>query len=132
MSSILKLAVISSSLAWLGTAAGVASADGHEQARQLLQRSEARTEVKPAFGGVRIVAQDGHELARRMIEGTGWVAQASSPQHESVSLIVESDQAGDGHTKARNLLARPPSKPATAPAGRASARVETSAKLTRQ
>jgi len=132
MSSILKLAVIGSTVAWLGTAAGVASADGHEQARQLLQRSEARTEAKPAIGAVRIVAQDGHEQARRMIEGTGWVAQESSPQYESAGLIGESDHAADGHTKARNLLARPLSKPDTARAGRATARVETGSKHTSQ
>jgi len=132
MSGILKLAVISSTVAWLGTAAGVVSADGHEQARQLLQRSEATTEAKPAIGVVRIVAQDGHEQARRMIEGTGSVAQESSPRYESAGLVVESDQAVDGHTKARNLLARPLNKPDTTRAGRASASVDTNSKHTRQ
>jgi len=132
MSSILKLAVIGSTVAWLGTTAGVASADGHEQARHLLQRSEAKTEAKPAIGVVRIVARDGHEQARRMIEGTGLVAQESGPEYEIAGLIVESDQVADGHTRARNLLARPLNKPDTTRAGRTTARVETSPKQTRQ
>lgn len=105
MSKILKFAIIGSTVALLYT--GVANADGHEQARQLLQRSEAKTEAKPVIGVVRAVAQDGREQARRMIEGPGFVAQESGTQYASAGLIVESEPAVDGHTAARNLLARP-------------------------
>lgn len=105
MSKILKFAVIGSTVALLYT--GVANADGHEQARQLLQRSEAKTEPKPVIGVVRVVARDGHEQARRMIEGPGFFAQESGTQSEGAVLIVESEPAVDGHVAARNLLARP-------------------------
>ncbi len=127
----LKFAVIGSTVALLYTAAGVANADGHEQARQLLQRSEAKTEVKPAIGVVRVVAQDGHEQAQRMIVGASFVAQESGPQYEKVGLIVAADPAVDAHTKARNLLARPLNKTDTTRARRASAGVETTSQHAR-
>lgn len=111
MSTKLRLAVISSTagLLVMAAAGGIAYAapDGHEQARQLLQRSEAKTEPKPASVAVRVVAQDGREQARRMIEGRNFVGQASRTQNEAAGLVVESKPAVDGHTAARNLLARP-------------------------
>ena len=75
MSNISKFAVTGLAVALLGTAAGVANADGHAQARQLLQPSEPRTEVKPVVRTARVVARDGHEQARYMIEGAGFAAR---------------------------------------------------------
>ncbi len=129
MSKILKFAVIGSTIALLSTATGVANADGHEQARQVLQRSQAKAEAKPVIGVVRVVARDGHEQARLMIEGASFVAQEGGPQYESAGLIVESDETVDAHTKARNLLARSlVTKPHATRAGRASAGVKTTSK----
>ncbi len=111
MSTTLKFAVISSTLGlFVMAAAGgnaYAAPDGHEQARQLLQRSEAKTEPKPAVVAVRVVAPDGREQARRMIEGRSFVEQAGQTQNEAAALIVQSKPAVDGHTAASNLLARP-------------------------
>jgi len=111
MSTTLKFAVISSALGLFVMAAtggnAYAATDGHEQARQLLQRSEAKTEPKPAIVAVRVVASDGREQARRMIEGRSFVEQAGHTQNEAAALIVQSKPAVDGHTAARNLLARP-------------------------
>ena len=102
-----KFAVTGLALALLGIAAGVANADGQEQARQLLQRSEPRTEVKPLAGvAARVIAQDGHEQARRMIEGSTFAPQVSRPQYERLPLPAEPDEAVDGQAKARNLLSR--------------------------
>lgn len=106
MSNISKFAVAGLAVALLSTAAGFANADGQEQARQLLQRSEPRTEVNALVGVVRVVAQDSHEQARRMIEGSSIAAQVNVPQSERVALIAEPDKAVDGHTKAGNLLSR--------------------------
>lgn len=111
MSTTLKFAVISSTVGLLVMAAagGIAYAtpDGHEQARQLLQRSEVKSEAKPASVAVRVVAPDGGEQARRMIEGRSFVERAGRTQNEAAPLVVESEPAVDGHAAARNLLARP-------------------------
>lgn len=111
MSTTLKFAVISSTLGlFVMVAAGgnaYAAPDGQEQARQLLQRSEAKTEPKPASVAVRVAAPDGREQARRMIEGRSFFEQAGHTQNAAAALIVQSKPAVDGHTAARNLLARP-------------------------
>lgn len=110
MSTTLKLAVISSALGLFVMVAAdgnaYAAPDGHEQARQLLQRSEAKTEPRPAIVAVRVVAPDGREQPRRMIEGRRF-EQAGHRQEVATALIVQSKPAADGHTAARNLLARP-------------------------
>ena len=106
MSNISKFAVTGLAVALFGTAPGVATADGHEQARQLLQRSEPGTEVTPVVRAAVVVARDGHEQARYMIEGAGFAAPVSRQQYASVAVIAEPDEAIDGQTKARNLLDR--------------------------
>ncbi len=106
MSLIPKFAVTGLAVALLGTAAGLAHADGHEQARQLLQRSEPRTDVKPLLSATRVAASDPHEQARHLIEGTSATVQVNSPQYAAVALTAEPDKAVDAQTKARNLLDR--------------------------
>lgn len=131
MSSTLRSVFISATVGFLVLAAAdgnaYAAPDGHEQARQLLQRSEAKTEAKPAVVAVRVVARDGREQARRMIEGRSLVEQAGRTQNEAAALIVESEPAVDGHAAARNLLARPPGNKTDATgAGRLAVGVESS------
>ncbi len=129
----IKLALISSTAGLLVTAAAVGNAyaapDGQEQARQLLQRSEAKTEQKPVIVLVRAVAQGGDEQARRMIEGHRSVAEEGGQQLAGVRLIAKSAPVVDGHTAAGNLLARSLGSKSHSPhARRVSARTEAASK----
>jgi FtsZ-interacting cell division protein YlmF len=105
MFNILKIAMTGFAVVSLAFAAQVARADGHEQARQLLQPSESRTTVK-AFGPTSAtVALDGHEQARRMIEGSVVEAQ-KNVRYARAALVAEPESFADGQAHARHLLDR--------------------------
>jgi FtsZ-interacting cell division protein YlmF len=106
MFNIRKIAFTGFVVASLAFAAQVARADGHEQARQLLQPSESRTTVK-AFGPTSaMVALDGHEQARRMIEGSIVEAQQENVRYAHAVLVAEPESFADGQAQARHLLDR--------------------------
>lgn len=101
-----KFSVIALGLSSAAIGANVhAAPDGHEQARQLLQRTESSTAARFADGVFAAAPQDGHEQARRLFDRSHFVAEESRAHYEGAALIVE--ETVDAHVKARNLLAPP-------------------------
>lgn len=111
MSKISRSVVMALSAFFASAGAGsvYAAPDGHEQARQLLQRPHVTvpTEASPAIGFLGALPQDGHEQARRLLERASLIGKEGGVQYEGAVLVVKPEPALDAHTQARNLLARP-------------------------
>jgi hypothetical protein len=105
MFSIPKIAVTGLALLSFAMSAQVVRADGHEQARQLLQRSDSRTTVKALAPVSATVAVDGQEQARRMIVGSSAGTEPKNVRYAR-ALVAKPEGTADGQARARRLLDR--------------------------